>query len=403
MRQQRYFYQRMGTDLITPKGEKSDQATNSKQFGLYFELSIELCLPRLLTETRLWLVLSLRQNIEKQPDYWIYPVPRQQLWNWRWQEWWDSLCHLCYGPSHSKKLSTISKTAFCFNLGYLASQNRSYQPVGTIHVRQRVPRSPIAEQKNVPVYPLRCLQDISASVTLAPIQPINEALPQSVNWLAWYRRQLGQQPGRRSCDKTSNDGCMRSHRNSGHLLYVVGQWMWKSAPGSEPCQLACKMLQSGHKSDRLGQEDESIQNDRMVQPEWHIFWAIRPRYTRPKRRHWAFWAIDYGKSMSNASVSQPTAQALKKNCVHGHLRVQSHRTSIEWLEVLLLGVLQLRFWQARSLHPKKTASSPPNSIWMQGVCSNKVKKGLPVLLKVPQAWRQSSYWLSCHLKINEYL
>ncbi len=172
---------------------------------------------------------------------------------------------------------------------------------------------------------------------------------------------------------------------------------------SEPCQLACKTLQSRRKSDTLGQWDESNQNDRIVQPEWHLFWAMRPRYTRPKRRRRAFRTIDHGKSMSNASVSRPTAQALERNCVYGHLPIQLNPTSVEWLEVPLWGVSQLRFWQGRSLKPTKTASSPPQSIRMQGVCPNKVKKGPPVLPKAPQAWRQSSYWLSCRLRINEYL
>ncbi len=87
---------------------------------------------------------------------------------------------------------------------------------------------------------------------------------------------------------------------------------------SEPRQLACNTLQSGRKSDTLGQRDELNQNDRMVEPEWHLFGAMRPRYTRPKRRHRAFQTIDHGKGTSNTYVSQPTAYALKTNCVHGH-------------------------------------------------------------------------------------
>ncbi len=196
---------------------------------------------------------------------------------------------------------------------------------------------------------------------------------------------------------------MRSHRNGCHLLHSVGQGKWKSAPDSKPRQLACKTLQSGHKSDTLRQRDESNRNDRIVPPEWHLFWAIRSRYTRPKQWRRAFRTIDHGKSTINASVSQPTAQALKRNCVHGHLSIQPNPTSVEWLEVHLWGVSQLCFWQGRSLRPTKTASSPPKSIRMQGVCPNKVERGPPILPKAPKAWRQSSYWLSCRLRINEYL
>ncbi len=196
---------------------------------------------------------------------------------------------------------------------------------------------------------------------------------------------------------------MRSHRNGPHLLHKVGQGKWKSASDSEPYQLACETLQSGRKSDTLRQQDELNQNNKTVQPEWHIFWVMCPRYTCPKRRRWAIRIIDHGKSTSNEFVSQLTPQALKKNCVQGHLPIQPNLTTVEWLEVPLLGVSQLRFWQRRSLRPTKTAFSPPKSIWVQGVCSNKVEKGPSVPPKAPQAWRQSSYWLSCRLQINEYL
>ncbi len=206
-----------------PLSERSDQATNPKYFDLHFELSIKLRLPWLPAETRLWLVPSLRQNIEKQPDYWIYPVPHQQLWNGQWREWWNSVCHPCWGLHHLKKLSTIPRILFRCNLGHLALENGPYQPVATIHVCQGVPRSLTSEKKDVPVYPLRCVQDISASITLAPIQPINAALPQSVHWLARSSRQLGPILGRQKCGETSSDGSMRSHRNSHHLLQTVGQ------------------------------------------------------------------------------------------------------------------------------------------------------------------------------------
>ncbi len=104
----------------------------------------------------------------KPPDYWIYPVPQQQLWNWQWQEWWDSLYPPRCKPSHPEKLSTIPSTAFRCNLEHLASQNRPYWPVGTTYARQRVPRSLIARKKDVPVDPLHHVQDISASVMSAP-------------------------------------------------------------------------------------------------------------------------------------------------------------------------------------------------------------------------------------------
>ncbi len=152
---------------------------------------------------------------------------------------------------------------------------------------------------------------------------------------------------------------MWSHKNGRHLLHVVGQGKWKSAPDSEYSQYAYKTLQSGRKSDTLGQQDESNQNDKMVQPEWHLFWAIRPLYTRTKWRCWAFWTIHHGKSTSNASVNQLTPQALKKNCVHGHLSIQPNPTSVKWLKVPLWGVSQLRFWERESLRRTKTSSSPP--------------------------------------------
>ncbi len=198
-----------------------------------------------------------------------------------------------------------------------------------------MPRSPIAGEKNVPVYPLRRVQDISASFTSTPIQPINAAFPQSVHWLARSKRRLGQLPRWRSFGETSNGGSKRSQSNGRHLLHAVSQRKLKSPPDSEPRQLAWKTQQSGHKSDTLGQRDESNQNDGMLQPECHLFWAIRPRYTRPKRRRRAFQTIDHGKITSNASVSQPTAQALKRNCVYGYLPIKPTLTSVEWLEVPL--------------------------------------------------------------------
>ncbi len=100
------------------------------------------------------------------------------------------------------------------------------------------------QQKDVSVYPLRHVQDISASITLAPIQPINVTLPNKVHWLARSRRRLRQLRGQRSCGEMSNGGSIRSHRNGRHLLHTVGQGKWKSAPDSEPRQLAYKTLQS---------------------------------------------------------------------------------------------------------------------------------------------------------------
>ncbi len=40
---------------------------------------------------------------------------------------------------------------------------------------------------------------------------------------------------------------------------------------------------------------------------------------------------------------------------------------------------------------------------MQGVYPNEVKIGTLASSKALQAYRQSSYWLSCRLQINEYV
>ena len=47
------------------------------------------------------------------------------------------------------------KTAFCYNLRHFALQNRPYRPIGITHAWQKVPRSPIAGQKDVSIYLLR--------------------------------------------------------------------------------------------------------------------------------------------------------------------------------------------------------------------------------------------------------
>ncbi len=177
-----------------------------------------------------------------------------------------------------------------------------------------MPSIPIAEGKNVRLYLFCRVQDISARVTSAPIQPFNTGFPQSVHWLNRSKKWLGKLPGQRNCSGTSNGGNIQSHRNCRQLLHAVGQKKSKSAHDSEPRQLACKTLQSGRKRNTLGQQDESNQNDIMVLPEWLLFWAIRPWYTSPQWRRRAFWIIDHGKGTRNASVSQSTAQALEKNC-----------------------------------------------------------------------------------------
>ncbi len=189
-------------------------------------------------------------------------------------------------------------------------------------------RSPISGQKDVPVYPLHRVQDIPSSVTSTPIPPINTALPQSVNWQAPSRRRLEQLLGPWITDIMSNSGRIQSYRNGNHLLNEVGQEKWKSAPDSEPCQLACETLLSRRKSDTLKQRDELNENDKMVQLEWHFPWAIRLRYTHPKRRLQAFRTIDHEKGTSNASVSQPTEQALEKKCFYDHLPLQLNPTSV---------------------------------------------------------------------------